>query len=187
MFSKRRAPSCDSEKLHSQRPGESESGPGRRVAHVLTRDHRGARYQIPATRRRHARGPVQQFGTERQNAALRRQRRFLASATDPSFTSTILSCAVVPIRSLTRAGSSTPGSSTRISDCLSERSVILHRRLGQTERVDAALDRVSFLRNRVALEIDQRARLHVHLVVGRVDRRRESSRDTCRLPGCETA
>src|SRR5665213_541401 len=54
--------------------------------------------------------------------------------------------------------------------------VILHGRLGQTEGVHAPLNRIPFLRHGVSFEIDQRARLHVHLVIGRVQGREDTVR-----------
>jgi len=105
-FSKRRAPSCESVKPHSQRPGESDRS-RRGAAHVLSGDTgvRLTMYHPPAHFRPFR--PVQNFCADGQNAAFR-GRAFLRFERTSFFTSTISTGAVVPISSFTRGGSSTP-------------------------------------------------------------------------------
>ena len=87
---------------------------GTRVAHLLAADDGVLANQIPLLAFACPRGFQRyELGVERKNAAVLRKRG-VRLGYGPSFTSSISSTAAVPINSLTRAGSSTPGNCTRI-------------------------------------------------------------------------
>ena len=118
------APRC-SGRSACRRPGESvklvshlrnSSWPGRalRRSRPVITGVRATRYHCSPSSPPRGSDP-HQLRVQRQHAAVLRQRRFAGSGTDRPSLRTISSTAAVPMISLTRAGSSTPGSCTRIS------------------------------------------------------------------------
>ena len=177
-FSKRRAPSCERVKLVSQRPGESASVPARalRMSCPVITGVRLTRYQPPEPLPAPA-GQFENLGVERQNAALGAPALLPCVFHGPSFfTSTIFELG---------------GGADELLDV---RRVVHARQLHQNFRLRVRVRRdperwarsgrerstrrsmvSTLLRHRVPLQIDQRAGLHVQLVVGGVDRASESS------------